>query len=231
MFFVLFFLFRPKNFCYIPGDLTEETQVHHTRNSLVNEPTSASASKHQHLPPLNSLYVEQHKCTDEGELLNKTEKTARDKSNGGTDEHILSHIEQLPDCPDATDEKMRSEVTEKPGENNTIPLIPAVYNFQSARKMAQENLEHQPLPDSIMDRAYRKMQAQGAAYPELALDVYPVATGMLIRVADFILPLSSVYFHCHHRSWSEDVQCWSDALHQIESVSTENVWHRPEAIA
>lgn len=158
--------------------MTEPNQAHHTRNILVNEPVSAS-KKQQQLPPLNSLYVEQHKCTDQVELLNKKVETDRDKSNEcAADEHILSRIEQLPDCPDTTDEKMRNEVTEKPGENNTIPLIPAVYNFQTARKMAQENLEHQPLPDSIMDRAFRKMQALGVANPELALDVVPTATGI-----------------------------------------------------
>lgn len=161
----------------MPGDLTEPNQVHHTRNNLINEPASAP-NKQQQLPRLNSLYVEQHKCTDEAELLNKKFEETRDKSNGCADEHILSRIEQLPDSADAADEKMRSEVTEKPGENNTIPLIPAVCNFQTARKMAQENLEHQPLPDSIMDRAFRKMQAQGVANPELSLDVLPIATGV-----------------------------------------------------
>lgn len=57
-------------------------------------------------------------------------------------------------------------------------LIPAHCNFQAARKMAQENLEHQPLPDSIMDRTFLKMQSQGLINPELALNVEPKATGM-----------------------------------------------------
>lgn len=75
---------------------------------------------------------------------------------------------------------MTREVTEKPGERNTQPIIPAFCNFQVAKKMHDENLEHQPLPDSIMDRAYRKLQAQGFANPELALDVFPLATGNTI---------------------------------------------------
>lgn len=188
----MFLSSTPKDLCYIPGDLTESNQVHHTRNNLVNE--AAPASNKQQLPPLNSLYVEQHKCTDEVELLNKNFETARDKSNSVANEHILNHIEQLPDCPDAIDEKMRSEVTEKPGENNTIPLIPAIYNFNTARKMAQENLEHQPLPDSIMDRAFRKMQAQGVANPELALDVLPVCTGELtFHLTCSIFPINTEF--------------------------------------
>lgn len=178
MLILSFYFLRKKNCSYIPGDLTEPNQVHHTRNILIDEP-AADSNKQQQLPPLNRLYVEQHKCTDEVELLNKQFESGRDNSNGCSDERIISRIEQLPDCQDAADEKMRSEVTEKPGENNTIPLIPAIHNFQNARKMAQENLEHQPLPDSIMDRAYRKLQAQGVANPELALDVLPIATGVL----------------------------------------------------
>lgn len=86
-------------------------------------------------------------------------------------------IDQLPQIERIT---MRQEVSEKPGENNTIPLIPAYCNFQAARKMAQENLEHQPLPDSIMDRTFLKMQAQGLLNPELSLNVEPTATGLCV---------------------------------------------------
>lgn len=75
---------------------------------------------------------------------------------------------------------MRYElVSEKPGENNTVPIIPAYCNFEAARRMAAENLEHQPLPDSIMDRTYLKMQALGMANPELSLNVEPTATGLM----------------------------------------------------
>lgn len=73
---------------------------------------------------------------------------------------------------------MQREVTEKPGEQNTVPLVPANCNFQVARKMHVENLEHQPLPDSIMDQAFRRFQALGATNPELALNVIPQATGL-----------------------------------------------------
>lgn len=74
-------------------------------------------------------------------------------------------------------DNMQREVTDKPGEQNTIPLVPANCNFQAARKMHVENLEHQPLPDSIMDHAFRRLQALGASNPELALNVIPTATG------------------------------------------------------
>ncbi|XP_055696185.1 uncharacterized protein LOC129797528 isoform X2 [Lutzomyia longipalpis] len=54
-------------------------------------------------------------------------------------------------------------------------------NFLVARKMAQENLEHQPLPDAVMDCAYRKLQAGGDLHPGLALDVIPLATGVGVK--------------------------------------------------
>lgn len=72
---------------------------------------------------------------------------------------------------------MGRDVTEKPGEWIFEPMVPASWNFQAARKMHVENLEHQPLPDSIMDKAFRRVQAQGSLNPGLALDVSPTATG------------------------------------------------------
>ncbi|XP_059611817.1 uncharacterized protein LOC132258504 [Phlebotomus argentipes] len=62
------------------------------------------------------------------------------------------------------------------------PEMDATYcNFLVARKMAQENLEHQPLPDAVMDCAYRKLQAGGDLHPGLALDVIPLATGVGVK--------------------------------------------------
>lgn len=56
-------------------------------------------------------------------------------------------------------------------------FIPAICNFQTARKMAQENLEHQPLPDAVIDIAFRKAQAAGFPNPGIELSVGPYATG------------------------------------------------------
>lgn len=154
---------------YIPGNLTVPQEAHHTQNALIERKRDEIAGKEQE-PILNPLYTERHHCTDNVELLNEQERARREHT-----EHILSEVEILPN--DKLNDKMRQEVTEKPGECNTIPLIPAYCNFDMARRMAQENLEHQPLPDSIMDRAFRKLQAQGIRNPELALDVFPTATG------------------------------------------------------
>lgn len=137
------------------------------------------------MPELNDLYVEKDpkkfETTNHNDLVHKiaserisyrTEEALNDYSpktllNSANGENTIR-----------SEQNMRFElVSEKPGESNTIPLIPAHCNFEAARRMAQENLEHQPLPDSIMDRTYLKMQAQGMSNPELSLNVEPTATG------------------------------------------------------
>lgn len=54
----------------------------------------------------------------------------------------------------------------------------AFYNFETARKMAQENLDHQPLPDAILDKNFTELQAQGDPNPGLGLDVKLTTTGI-----------------------------------------------------
>lgn len=156
---------------YKPGDLTDPNRRHHSHAIL----DSKSSIR---LPELNGLYVEKPQnpqnlddCTkfsDRNLCCEHDQKSPNAHSN-------VELIDQLPQIERIT---MRQEVSEKPGECNTIPLIPAYCNFQAARKMAQENLEHQPLPDSIMDRTFLKMQAQGLLNPELSLNVEPSATGL-----------------------------------------------------
>lgn len=54
----------------------------------------------------------------------------------------------------------------------------AYYNFETARKMAQENLDHQPLPDAILDKNFIELQAHGDPNPGLGLDVQLTTTGI-----------------------------------------------------
>lgn len=162
---------------YKPGDLTEPDQQHHTR-SILDDKSDIQ------LPQLNDLYVEKSKspkeppenvvkyCDLKDDEIHSNRRSPNELSN--------IQIDVLPEIP-RTERKMHQEVSDKPGESNTIPLISAACNFQVARRMAQENLEHQPLPDSIMERAYLKLQAQGFTNPELALDVEPRVTGVGVR--------------------------------------------------
>ena len=48
-------------------------------------------------------------------------------------------------------------------------------------EMHKDNLDHQPLPDSIVDKAYRRLQAEGNFYPGLGLEVMPAASGVGVR--------------------------------------------------
>lgn len=54
----------------------------------------------------------------------------------------------------------------------------AFHNFETAKKMAQENLDHQPLPDAILDKNFVELQAQGDPNPGLGLDVMLTTTGI-----------------------------------------------------
>lgn len=159
--------------------MTEPDQQHHSR-SILEEKSPVR------LPELNELYVERPKneLNENGELRGCCETEQRSPD----DNSFAELIDQLPQI----DKTMRNEVSEKPGENNTIPLIPAYCNFQAARKMAQENLEHQPLPDSIMDRTFLKMQSQGLLNPELSLNVEPQATGLYFHFPDTFFTLKQL---------------------------------------
>lgn len=163
---------------YEPKDLTEPDQQHHTR-SILDDKSDVQ------LPQLNDLYVEKLKSAKEPlenvvKYCDLTDGKVHSNRRSPNECSIAKEIDELPEIP-RTERRMNQEVSEKPGENNTIPLIPAACNFQAARRMAQENLEHQPLPDSIMERAYLKLQAQGFTNPELALDVEPRVTGVGVR--------------------------------------------------
>lgn len=54
----------------------------------------------------------------------------------------------------------------------------AFHNFQTAKKMAQDNLDHQPLPDAVLDKKFNELQAQGDLHPGLSLNNNPIATGI-----------------------------------------------------
>lgn len=98
-------------------------------------------------------------------------------------------LPELADNEKSDSEKMQKDITLKPTERDPTYsiLIPAYCNFAVAKKMAQENLEHQPLPDTVMDKAYRKSLAMGAENPGLSLDMLPRVTGKInyFRTANY----------------------------------------------
>lgn len=153
----------------MPGDLTDPYQQHDSRDLLVSQKRNQSTPQYE----LNDLYL--NKSTSP--TTHHCHRYSHTTDNKIANDSLEASVEPVEDAE--IDKEMTREVTEKPGERNTTPIIPAYCNFQVAKKMHAENLEHQPLPDSIMDRAFRRLQAQGYANPELALDVVPLSTGII----------------------------------------------------
>nr|CAH7760883.1 unnamed protein product [Callosobruchus chinensis] len=58
------------------------------------------------------------------------------------------------------------------------PILNAISNFSLAKKLHRENLEHRPLPDTVTDAAYKKLQMQRAEEPGLALEEECNVTGI-----------------------------------------------------
>ncbi|XP_023725262.1 uncharacterized protein LOC111874200 [Cryptotermes secundus] len=53
------------------------------------------------------------------------------------------------------------------------PLAGAYSNFQIAKQLHRENLQHRPLPDTVDDKQYRALEANRAPYPGKGLQVEP----------------------------------------------------------
>lgn len=84
-------------------------------------------------------------------------------------------------------EPLTSPSPDKPSKSSSSKLrearaksafAAAYYNFQTAKKMASDNLDHQPLPDAILDKNFTELQAQGDPNPGLGLDVQLTTTGI-----------------------------------------------------
>lgn len=59
------------------------------------------------------------------------------------------------------------------------PILAAISNFSLAKKLHKENLEHEPLPDTIAHKMYRKLQMQrNGIDPGLAIDAENQVTGI-----------------------------------------------------
>lgn len=139
---------------YVPGDLTEPCQQHSSRVELIEElrKEEQDVGEAELAEKVNDLYLEKHKCQDE---IGQLEEAQRKENSARNELHVLG--EEFTANNDQ-DTMMRYFVPDKPTEKETYaPIIPAYCNFETAKKMAQENLEHQPLPDAVMDRAYRQV--------------------------------------------------------------------------
>ncbi|XP_030378789.1 uncharacterized protein LOC115627296 [Scaptodrosophila lebanonensis] len=107
----------------------------------------------------------------------------------GTGKELTSVVPTLPPVvtvpdysadPDLIKKMPLHSITEKPNERCPSPVVPAYANFELAKRMHQDNLDHQPLPDCVADLAFRKAQISGG-HGGLALDIDPIATGVGVK--------------------------------------------------
>lgn len=77
------------------------------------------------------------------------------------------------------------EVENKKKGRLLSPILSAISNFNLAKKLHRENLEHNPLPDTVTDRLFKKIQMQRQQEPGLSLEDKHSATGKVL-VCTFI---------------------------------------------
>lgn len=82
--------------------------------------------------------------------------------------------------PDLIRKMPLHSITEKPNERCPSPVVPAYANFELAKRMHQDNLDHQPLPDCVADLAFRRAQISGG-HAGLSLEIDPIATGVGVK--------------------------------------------------
>lgn len=60
------------------------------------------------------------------------------------------------------------------------PILAAISNFNLAKRLHKENLQHKPLPDCVTDSMYKKLQMQKEQQePGLSLEDKHFATGAI----------------------------------------------------
>ncbi|KAI8125380.1 UPF0740 protein [Lucilia cuprina] len=184
---------EPLDLEYIPGDFTDYKQQHPTRDFLLEDKYKRDRNIDTDLK-LNKNYLGEHECKlGECEpppikltpLLPQTSALVTSDLSPKLKDLDLSekyNFETNDDYLNKDTNKMfgSHSITEKPNERCPSPVVPAYANFELAKRMHSNNLDHQPLPDCVADLAFRKLQITGAN-PGLALDIEPIATGVGVK--------------------------------------------------
>ncbi|XP_018332287.1 uncharacterized protein LOC108741808 [Agrilus planipennis] len=162
-----------KRLFYIPGDFTPARYQHHSRELLLQQylnpkyeerkragfPTLADGFSKE--PDKSNIY--EYKPVDEVDL-------DKDKDMWSEKCHYKSiYIPKKTECvcnPKET-KKERNMCSKLKRIPSTV--INAMKNFELAKRLHKENLEHHPLPEVITDAMYQKLQYQRAKEPGLAL--------------------------------------------------------------
>ncbi|XP_023014706.2 uncharacterized protein [Leptinotarsa decemlineata] len=145
---------------YVPGDLTEKHHQLPSHEELAADRFSKENSPSSGLPNIRD---------DFSKPLPETKRDLTEEVN----DFYKSHKEMvLSEC--------HRKLTGKTNKDRILsPILAAISNFSLAKKLHKENLEHNPLPDTISDSMYQKMQMQQrAGEPGLMLEDDHFATGV-----------------------------------------------------
>uniref|UniRef100_A0A1A9VCM4 Cilia- and flagella-associated protein 126 n=1 Tax=Glossina austeni TaxID=7395 RepID=A0A1A9VCM4_GLOAU len=179
---------EPLDLEYTPGDFTPYTQQHPSRQHLLDNKYRRDNGLEPELT-LNKLYLAEPKP----ETFNISDvklSSPLPQSRGFINSSLSPRInsQDLAICNDDFHDLLDKErkqkmpparsITEKPNERCPSPVVPAYANFELAKRMHQDNLDHQPLPDCVTDAAFRKLQLDGS---NLDLDLPPIATGVGVK--------------------------------------------------
>lgn len=149
---------------YIPGSLTEPNKRHESYDELAakvfeNQEIEAPSSKGY--PKYRDDFSEQPPPPSE-DLKKEAEET------------YAKHREMVQTEYKCKKNGHRSQTDETPPH-----ILNTIANFNLAKKLHSENLEHEPLPDALTDALYRKLQMQKYDKdPGLALKESPRVTGV-----------------------------------------------------
>lgn len=154
----MFFIQNKENTCpYIPGDFTDDKY---------RLPSHEILSQNQDKPVLKGY---PRYRDDFSKPLPEIENTILDRNE--VEKEYQNH-KAMAEAIYASKESVKIK---KPPS----PIIAAIKNFQLAKKLHRENLEHDPLPDTITNLKYRKLQMQRSDKdPGLALNNENFATGV-----------------------------------------------------
>lgn len=143
---------------YIPGDLTEPKYRLINCNDIANK--TNNQSNPAGFPKIRNDFSKpepepEKDVTKEVENFCKLNKEM---------------IDDVPNC----------EVEHKKKGRLLSPILAAISNFNFAKKLHRENLEHNPLPDTVTERMYKKIQMHRQDEPGLSLDDKHFATGKFL---------------------------------------------------
>ncbi|XP_063916994.1 uncharacterized protein LOC135132729 [Zophobas morio] len=152
---------KENTYPYVPGDLTEPRHRLPSHDDLAQSRYGCQKPKTKGYPKYRD---------DFSKPLPEIEKTI---TKNDLEEEYRNHKAMA----EAT---YSNGVKHHPRKNKTsTPIIEAIKNFQLAKRLHRENLEHDPLPDTITHTKYRKLQMQRSQHdPGLSLENQNFATGV-----------------------------------------------------